>query len=230
MRIQVIIVLLGISVPVFFYFEHERSDREIAQIRNALNSLKQRQAQDAETQRVRPRRPFNPIEERAELAKELVPPPSEGSPVPGLDPLRADSAGSRDTQPPPSPIEEVAPFLETLETTYEQDEIDASWSRMATEKLQYALYSRMPNGAQLESIECRSTLCRVESTFDSRSQMEEFVQSALRDPERRPWNGAMTTGPIQEDPVSGRTTMLTFLTREGEEFPNTPAVEPGASL
>ena len=120
-----------------------------------------------------------------------------------------------------TPIEQFAPIHDTLEAAFVAEPRDGAWAMEARRTADAKLAADLPMTSAIKSIDCRSTMCRIESTHDGYTYARAFV-SRLATFERRPWNGAFYTGPIAQDRGSGTVTFVTYLAREGSEMPTIP--------
>jgi hypothetical protein len=221
MRSQIVWTIVALLLGVFVYRSEARLDRaiarstqDIANVRDALTVLDERLAQNSHRVMMNQRE----VRELGENSRALDRTPRPPSEEPTNQQPRYDDIGSEDIHggapATKSTIEEVAPILDELEEKFDTEAIDASWSNAAKNTLQHFWLPKLPPGGKLDAVDCRSTACRIESTFESEPQMNEFVYAALSDPAQRAWNWGMTTGPVRQDPVTKRISMVTFLMRE----------------
>jgi hypothetical protein len=170
-------------------------------------------------------------QESAEAVPRLVPVPV---PVPSareratlVSPSASVAEEKERTAPPPDParrkpptrIESFAPIRDGLEAVFQSERVDASWADGARSIAENGLASRLPEGSRLGVVECRTTVCRVESVHDSQLQASKFSRDTFADHNKRPWKGSYATGLIAEDKTTGQVTMVTFLLRESAELP-----------
>jgi hypothetical protein len=162
--------------------------------------------------------------ERREVVWLGPPAPVEPSPTGSRDEAAAPSEPTPQpvAQPKPleTPIEQFALVHDTLEQKFGSQANDGGWAMDARRSVETKL-ADLPVASRLGSIECRSTLCRVETIHDRYSDARDFT-SRLASLDRRPWNGGFYTGPISEDPQNGAVTFVTYLVREGMELPDIP--------
>jgi len=118
-------------------------------------------------------------------------------------------------------IEQFAPIHDTLEAAFSSEARDGAWAMQASRTADAALAAALPPRASLRPADCRSTMCRIESTHDGYASVRAFV-SRLAGPEGRPWNGAFYAGPVSQAPGNGTITIVTYLAREGTEMPAIP--------
>lgn len=118
-------------------------------------------------------------------------------------------------------IEQFAPVHDALEAAFALESHDGAWSMEAQRRAETSLSAMLSPRAAIKSIDCRSTLCRVETTHDGYPDARGFVNRFVG-PEPRPWNGAFYTGPVARDPGSGIVTFITYLAREGAAMPAIP--------
>jgi hypothetical protein len=164
--------------------------------------------------------------ERPEVVWRRSPAPAEPS-ISSDDGVVASSKPSlpRVAQPKPqgTPIEDFALVHDTLEQKFGSQASDAAWAMEARSSMEAKL-AHLPSASRLRSVECRSTLCRIETIHDRYSDAWDFTRR-FASLDQRPWNGGFSTGPISEDPQSGAVTYVTYLVREGTEMPAIP--DPG---
>jgi hypothetical protein len=121
-----------------------------------------------------------------------------------------------------TPIEDFALLHDTLEEKFGSQASDGAWATEARRSLESKL-ADLPVASRLRSIECRSTLCRMETIHDRYSDARDFTNRfGLGPSDQRPWNGGFFTGPISEDARTGTVTFVTYLVREGKEMPTIP--------
>ena len=137
-----------------------------------------------------------------------------------------DGPGQVDHDPTPpkrgeTPIEQFAPIHDALEAAFASEAHDGAWAMQASRIADASLAAGLPPRSTLRPADCRSTLCRIESTHDGYASAKAFVRR-LTGPEGRPWNGAFYAGPVSQEPGTGTVTIITYLAREGAEMPTIP--------
>jgi len=197
-------------VVVVVYFDRRAVHAELAELRHDAASNAERQVMEPPLVRV----VSSPAPVRAAAE------PLAAKPEPLATPARAEA---REAAPhkPETPIEQFALVHDTLETAFASQAHDGVWAMEARRRMDATLLARLPVKSAVTSIDCRSTLCRIETTHDGYAYAREFVGQLLT-PERQPWNGAFYTGPIAQDSRSGAVTFVTYLAREGVELPAIP--------
>src|SRR5262245_44130605 len=161
--------------------------------------------------------------ERPEVVWRRQPVPSEPSATSSRDGAAASSEPTqRGTQqkPPETPIEQFALVHDTLEEKFVSQASDGGWAMEARRSLETRL-ADLPAASRIRSIECRSTLCRMETIHDRYADARDYT-SRFASIDQRPWNGGFYTGPISEDPQNGAVTFVTYLVREGTEMTAIP--------
>jgi len=118
-------------------------------------------------------------------------------------------------------IEDFAPIHDALEAAFAQELHEGAWSIDAQRTAEASLSATLPPRTAIKSIDCHSTLCRIETIHDGYQDAKVFV-SHLVEPGQRPWNGAFYTGPIARDSGTGVVTFVTYLAREGAAMPTIP--------
>jgi hypothetical protein len=102
-----------------------------------------------------------------------------------------------------------------LDGYFDNQRPDPAWSKQATVLLDNHIYKGIPSGSKLLSVECRSSICRVESTHASTAVYQKFVDEALLF-HQGGWDGPIMTqitNPGVEPVVS-----VAYLLRNGEDM------------
>lgn len=141
--------------------------------------------------------------------------------APSAEPSSPATADATQHKPAETPIDQFAPIHDALEAAFASEARDGAWAMEARRTVDATLSAELPAKSAIKSIDCRSTLCRIESTHDGYTYAKAFVNQLVL-PERRPWNGAFYTGPVARDPQSGAVTFVTYLAREGAAMPTIP--------
>lgn len=216
MNVRRILIGASLLVVVALLYEDRRAARlQLDTLRKELAGLRAEQAAAAA------RASDSKIRAPVFLTLTSAPAQAEKEPVAEEVPSRAriDTAPRKDTGTP-SPVEDFAPIHQGMEMAFAGERLDPSWARDARRLVDTALSAHLPDGSRLTAVECRSSLCRVETTHESRNDAKEFTSKSLSDPASRPWNGSFASGPTSVDALNGRVTQIVYLVREGHELPN----------
>jgi hypothetical protein len=164
----------------------------------------------------------------ARAAKPLVmAPPS--SPPPTLDPVRpapavpatAEPVATSDSAEPPraEPSPTRGDMREGLETFFQNDRYDPAWSQRTTETLTQGIHAVLPSGSRLQRLECRGTLCRIETSHADLDAYRTYTQDAFMGQTRLTTGAAF--GTVVGEPVPGRPVVaVAFVARDGNELPD----------
>jgi hypothetical protein len=104
-----------------------------------------------------------------------------------------------------------------LDSKFDVEATDPSWSETARAKVLHALVPHLPAGASLERIECRTNSCRVETKYGNLDQFREFFQASFMKPNPDLWNSGSTTYVL--DPSVPEPVAVSFIAREGQNLP-----------
>lgn len=107
-----------------------------------------------------------------------------------------------------------------LDSKFDVETVDPSWSETARETVSRALSPHLPAGSSLERVECRTNICRVETKHGNVDQFHEFMQSSFvtRNPDL--WNGGWSSWVV--DPEAPQPVAISFIAREGQNLPTMP--------
>jgi hypothetical protein len=111
-----------------------------------------------------------------------------------------------------------------LESAFAEEAADPGWSSEAERTVQQKLLRVTPRASDVRSIECRSSMCRIETTHRDAGDYERFVLSAFKDPESQVWNGNAFSTSLRLDDRGG-VVSVSYLAREGEVLLSLDAAE-----
>ena len=113
------------------------------------------------------------------------------------------------------PVEVVS---ERIEERFGTEPPDTAWARDAEHTAMGGVRAALPDHSQLRPVECRASMCRIETEHADFDRSQSFVRTAFMTPGRQVWNGgflSMRAG----DSADGKVVMVTYLAREGRELP-----------
>jgi hypothetical protein len=116
---------------------------------------------------------------------------------------------------------EVAEIRDQLEAKFLQERGGGGeWTVEAQRAARTKLFAAMPETSTLRSVECRASMCRIETTHKDLDHYQQFMMSAFMSPTTKVGNGGVFSAPtISTD--GGEVTAVSYLARDGEpiEFP-----------
>lgn len=104
-----------------------------------------------------------------------------------------------------------------VEARFLSDSQDRSWSRPADERARTMILARLPAGSRLSALECRSSLCRAETTHADHETYRRFFRGLLAAPDAGPeamWPGPQMITVLREEPT-GEVVSVAYLARPG---------------
>jgi hypothetical protein len=135
-----------------------------------------------------------PLSKPTTLGKGEESPPTEGS---GASPREPNA-------------EEI---VDQLDTRFLSEGVDPNWSREARRRAE-RFSDVLPEGARVISLECRSSMCRLEMSHPSLESFQGFVRKSMLGGEIE-WSGAFMAA-IRGDPGQpGGVQAVAYLAREG---------------
>jgi hypothetical protein len=124
---------------------------------------------------------------------------------------------------PPDPPDAAA-LRAQIARSFEAEPRDPHWSPEMERSIEEAMARTLPTGSSIRRIDCRSSLCRVESQHDSNAAYQAFLERLLLSPEGRLRHGGVLVGPV-DDRAPGALVGLLYLAREGHPLgPSVPAM------
>ncbi len=160
--------------------------------------------------------------ERLTTTQREQPPPREAPPATVVREVRVEvptPAPAAAPEPPPAPVATPQPAPvevvgERIEERFGTEPPDTAWARGAEHTAEGGVRAALPDHSLLRSVECRASMCRIETEHADSERSQAFVRTAFMTPGRQVWNGgflSMRSG----DSADGRVVMVTFLAREG---------------
>lgn len=105
-----------------------------------------------------------------------------------------------------------------MESAFIDESNDPGWALQAERIAQEKLDMAMPQASALLSVECRSSMCRIETVHRNPDDYGQFQQSAFARPETQIWNAASLSTPLRPDD-SGGMVIVSYVAREGRTLP-----------
>jgi hypothetical protein len=127
--------------------------------------------------------------------------------LPAVEPARAPDAGAR----------VVGESEEYLMEAFAAESADPTWARAAEDTIEYKLSEQLPSASTIQSVECRTLLCRIATVHHDETLFGEFLMNAFKDPDKRIWPGEAFT--LQSSRAGGEVVAVSYLAREGESLP-----------
>lgn len=150
-------------------------------------------------------------EVRVEVPVPAAPPPAQNPPTPLLPPA-----------PPQVSEEQVS---QRLQEHFGGEPPDSAWARDAEHVAREGVKAALPERSLLRSVECRASLCRIETEHADSTLSYAFVRTAFMTPGRQVWNAAFVSM-RGEDSGDGKVVTVTYLAREGRELPMNELLAP----
>jgi hypothetical protein len=154
-----------------------------------------------------------------EVTRELVPVPAPHDEEPAAAAAAAPGANAEAKGAAPSPPRmEPAEQRARYSSKFNEEPRDAQWASASQATATAKLTAVLPPSSELTSVECRSSMCKIETVHEDVERYHEFAKGAFMDPKTVPWNGAFfSTGSV--DPATGKFVAVAYLVREGEPMP-----------
>jgi hypothetical protein len=193
-----------VGLLALHFVDQRRHKSELAELRSELGALStpvDAPRPEAEARRGAPRLAAAPA-----APKQVAPEP----------------APAADAPPNPPPME-VTVVRDRLEASFMEERADARWSGEARRTAETRIEAILPETSKLQSLECRNSMCRIETVHQGLDSLHQFVQGAFINSETKLWNGGFFSTELA-DPVDGKLVIVSYLAREGE------ALSPVAAL
>ena len=132
---------------------------------------------------------------------------------------RGAPAASRDSSSP-STARTAGAIRDEYQKAFQGEPRDATWAdgaqRLAAQRLQAVL----PTGSEVRAVECRTSMCRLETSHPDRSRYEAFMRSAFLGGAPALWNAPEFSAPLASlDAAHEPLLIVSYLAREGRALP-----------
>lgn len=128
--------------------------------------------------------------------------------------------GTKPATPTPS-VDEVRDHFETF---FNSETVDPTWNWRAADTITKVIQATLPAGSWLHRVECRGTLCRVETGHLDADAFRTYVQAAFLGYETQIGNSGFFAS-LLDRPTSGSPVMaVVYLAREGKDLPEPEAL------
>jgi hypothetical protein len=202
-KLSLVLIALGLAGAVSaLALEHRRREADVSRMRDDLSALSR--ALGGARQEVA-------AGSAARRTVEVVTPSCEApEPTPAAEGVRALPAAQRQL--------EITEIRDRFAAAFTEQRPDAAWSASARVTAQERIAAALPRTSELRSIECRSSMCRIETAHEDPEHYAQFVQDAFLDPDKHVWDGGFFSTPL-EDSREGKLVTVAYLAREDEALP-----------
>jgi hypothetical protein len=207
--------LAFLMIVVVIWMERRETRSELATVRAQLAAIAEASSGRSGAERLNP----------AAWPK-VAPAEHAESDSPVADPVerpRRAAGQAPDERPAPlSRVEAFAKIHEAMDGAFEAESAEADWANHARYATLNKLGAALPADARIESVECRSSMCRIRTVHNSATSANAFINDKLMQDDDMPWAGPVSVGVVAEAPNGGPVTLVTYLGREGHQLPTVP--------
>jgi hypothetical protein len=139
---------------------------------------------------------------------------------------QARSAPPRDEPPTVEKVAEPKKALKESDVIagfnagFEQDREDSTFTERQKRELIGKFNDALPKGSVIRDLDCRESMCRLETSHLTDGSFRTFVHQAILDPETRAWTGPAAISLDADHPAAdGSVVAVAFLAREGHALP-----------
>jgi hypothetical protein len=197
-----LVPVVSAAVAAMVVVERRHEAAELRGLRAAVASLSA--SVDSSRQRADDR------ESVGAMLRQIAARPTQQEPVPPTTTPAPEAPQAR----APTPAE----VRDKLDGVFAGEQVDTKWAQEARAKAEGKLAAAMPATSALRSVECRASMCRVETVHEDLGSYRQFVEKAFQDPETRVWNGGFFSTPVDKRD-DGTLVIVAYLAREGEALP-----------
>jgi hypothetical protein len=209
-----IVCLIALAV-ILGWGQWLRTHDEMAQMHDKLAGLEQSlvETRDKLDATSRQRESTESRELRAPLAVPLLVPSSAPT-----QKIPAEPPQQVQTSAPEITSEEIR---EHIETVFYAEAESPDWSINARRQAHEKLTKLLPVSANLRALDCRSSMCRIETEHANDEDAREFILGAFVSRETALWNAGFFSTEIGMT-ANDRHIRLSYMARENQELPRHP--------
>jgi hypothetical protein len=122
--------------------------------------------------------------------------------------------------PAGKPARTAAEVRDGFELVFQAEPVDLAWSQRTAEALTRGVQAVLPVGSRLQHVECRGTLCRIETSHGDLAAYHSYVLGAFQDRDTRVTTSAMYATLIGEPAPGKPVASVAFVARDGNELPD----------
>lgn len=135
-------------------------------------------------------------------------------------PHPAEPAAEQPASDAPPPAVKAADIRNSLESVWTSQASQGAWAGDASRVAASKLRALLPDGSAARSIECRDSMCRIETEHADAARYSQFVRGAFLDGTTQLWNGGFFSSIVEDGSGSGgKLVAVAFLAPEGETLP-----------
>jgi hypothetical protein len=136
----------------------------------------------------------------------------------------ANTSRDQDKDTPGGTAAPAPTFAETrdrLDGLFHSEGVDLVWSQEAMRTLGGKLPALLPTRSVVRSVDCRGSLCRIETSHTSVDDYRDFIQRAFLSSETRLWDAGFFAGLLAEPEPGQPIVNVAYLAHEGQDLPAT---------
>jgi hypothetical protein len=113
----------------------------------------------------------------------------------------------------------VAEVARSFEVTFYGENADVDWVSSARSTLQGRVSTLIPRGTVINSLECRSSMCRAELLYDGVESYRTFMDT-FRQYDNSPWTDGYVFSKVEDETTNGSISAVTYFGRPGQPPPS----------
>jgi hypothetical protein len=113
----------------------------------------------------------------------------------------------------------TAAMRDQYERVFESEGRDAAWADSSERLAGDRLRALLPSTSAVRAVECRTSMCRFETSHADRSIYQAFLHSAFQGPSPGVWNASQFSTLLVPQTANGPLLVVSYLAREGRSLP-----------
>jgi hypothetical protein len=107
-------------------------------------------------------------------------------------------------------------LLDHYDVAFATENVDSEWAVRARRIAEERLKADLPTGSSVRSIDCRTSMCRIESSHADRGSYAQFARQSFQDPATSIWNCGSFSTIVNDDSQPGSAVMVvSYVSRDG---------------
>jgi hypothetical protein len=162
--------------------------------------------------------PVSPLADRVALSPTklaaIAPAPQPVATAPSASAAR-DSDGNKAPHPLDAPT-----MRQHLEDAWNVQAGQSAWTHGARQIAESKLSALLPAGSAARAVECRASMCRIETEHADVAHYAQFARSAFLEARTQLWNGGVFSAIVEDSSASGgKVISVAYLAGEGQTLP-----------
>jgi hypothetical protein len=130
-----------------------------------------------------------------------------------------DAGGAAPAPAPAGPAPTSEEMRDRLDAFFSAEAVDPAWNQQAAATLTRGIQAALPAGSGLRRLECRGTLCRIETSHLDADAFRAYAKDAFLERETRVGSSGFFANLLGDPAAGGPVVAVAYVVREGKHMP-----------